>query len=251
MLDLDQVQTAPLLGYRTLVLRRDPSQSRPPASYSLVDSGRFYDVWQRPAGTEDSVLRHLGLGDAADPAAVPSCGEVREMAALARQSSPAARLAAARAKPEIVIDVGRTRHPDSWEGDDPGSLSLVDSGVLNAEFTVPDPGVYLIWLGGSVRGEIEAFVDGEEVGSLDHQLANAGEYTELGQITLAPGRHRLELRYDDKPWNPGTETPLALPYPTGPFAVGPSEDPVVNYFTPNQAREICGRRWDWVEALSE
>ena len=33
--------------YRTLVLRRSPVESRPPAAYRLAWSGRFYHVWQR------------------------------------------------------------------------------------------------------------------------------------------------------------------------------------------------------------
>jgi hypothetical protein len=34
--------------YRTLVLRRSPPVTRPPAAYVLAWSGRYYDVWQRP-----------------------------------------------------------------------------------------------------------------------------------------------------------------------------------------------------------
>jgi hypothetical protein len=33
--------------YRTLVLRRVPPVSRPPAEYVLAWRGRYYDVWQR------------------------------------------------------------------------------------------------------------------------------------------------------------------------------------------------------------
>ena len=37
-------------AYRTLVLRRSPVQSRPPAPYRLVWAGESYEVWQRPGG---------------------------------------------------------------------------------------------------------------------------------------------------------------------------------------------------------
>jgi hypothetical protein len=56
--DLDQLQLSGLLVYRTLVLRRSPTESRPPAPYRLVWQGRWYEVWQREAG--DAVLAHLG-----------------------------------------------------------------------------------------------------------------------------------------------------------------------------------------------
>ena len=38
-----------LLVYRTLVLRRSTSGDAPPAPFGLVERGRYYDVWQRPA----------------------------------------------------------------------------------------------------------------------------------------------------------------------------------------------------------
>jgi hypothetical protein len=45
--DLSAFRLSDLLTYRTLVLRRSPVESRPPAAYQLVRSGRFYEVWQR------------------------------------------------------------------------------------------------------------------------------------------------------------------------------------------------------------
>ena len=47
--DTDELQLEGLFVYRTLVLRRSPEQSRPPSPYQLVDSGEFWEVWQRPA----------------------------------------------------------------------------------------------------------------------------------------------------------------------------------------------------------
>jgi hypothetical protein len=45
--EIDAFAPKAVLVYRTLVLRRSPGASRPPAAYRLVWSGRFYDVWQR------------------------------------------------------------------------------------------------------------------------------------------------------------------------------------------------------------
>jgi hypothetical protein len=40
---------AALAVYRTLVLLRSGSDETPPAPFTLVERGRYYDVWQRPA----------------------------------------------------------------------------------------------------------------------------------------------------------------------------------------------------------
>jgi hypothetical protein len=251
--DTDQLQLDALLAFRTLVLQRTPSRSRPPAPYALIDSGRFYDVWQRPVGSEGSVLSHLGLGEGIEPSSAPACSEIRDLARLARRSGPGARLAAAEPHPITQIATTDTAHPPAWEmPGQPGSLFLTESGDLGAQFSTDRPGRYQIWLGGSVRGEIEATVDGRELGSLDGHLANTGEYAQLGDARLSAGPHQLLLRYDSKPLSPGTSTPKELSYPTGPLAVSSTpDDPGVRYVEPDQAGKLCGRDWDWVEALGQ
>ena len=47
--DLSAFRPADILVYRTLVLRRSPVESRPPAAYRLAWAGRFYEVWRRDA----------------------------------------------------------------------------------------------------------------------------------------------------------------------------------------------------------
>ena len=70
--DLDRFQLEGVLVYRTIVLARSPSESRPPSVYRPVWSGRYYDVWQRPNGPP-GILAHTPLGDAVQPGAVPPC----------------------------------------------------------------------------------------------------------------------------------------------------------------------------------
>ena len=50
--DLDQFQLDYVRDYRTIVVRRSPVASRPPSNYRLASSGRYYDVWEREAGSE-------------------------------------------------------------------------------------------------------------------------------------------------------------------------------------------------------
>jgi hypothetical protein len=251
--DLDRLALPGLLHFRTLVLRRSPANSRPPSPYELIDSGRFYDVWQRPVGVEGQVLRHLGLGEGLEPAAVPDCGEILDLARLARERGAGARLAAVARPPVTVIGLADSLHPVSWEiPTSPGPLFLTNSGDLRTVFSTARRGRYRLWLGGSVRGTADAQIDGREVGTIDGQLDNAGEYTSLGEMRLARGRHRLLLQYDSKPLSPGTATPPELPYPAGPIVVSAAtDDPGVVYVAPARARRLCGKSWDWVEALDK
>ena len=83
--DLDAFAPATLLVYRTLVLERTPEASRPPASYSLVWRGSYYDVWMQGRGAP-VVIEHLPLGDAATPAARAKCADVRRLARAAREA---------------------------------------------------------------------------------------------------------------------------------------------------------------------
>ena len=45
--DIDEFQLPAILVYRSLVLRRSATASRPPSVYRLVSRGRHYELWQR------------------------------------------------------------------------------------------------------------------------------------------------------------------------------------------------------------
>ena len=80
-------------------LRRGPAASRPPSVYRLVRSGRYYEVWQRPAAGAPTILEHLSLGDARQAAAVPRCADVLR---LARQADAAAGSLATATRPQAI-----------------------------------------------------------------------------------------------------------------------------------------------------
>ena len=101
-----------------------------------------------------------------------------------------------------------------------------------------------------MRGWASASIDGRRVGSIEGQLSGAEEYTEFGQLPLKRGRHRLLIHYDSRDVSPGTATPSQLPYPSGPIVIDSNrDDPGVSFFAPSRARELCLKRWDWVEAV--
>ena len=266
LVDTDRLPLDGLLAYRTLVLRRSPVLSRPPSPYRLTYRGAYYEVWQRPARPGRGVVEHMPLGGDENPAGVPFCTTVHS---LAQEAGPGGRLAAVRRGPVAVVPTTRISYPASWTN--PLGRSLppipVTSGTMTARVRVPRRGTYDVWLGGSIRPKADLFIDGREIGSVRHELEQTGSFTELGTASLAPGRHTIAIRFHGSDLHPGSEpvelpsdlsaqasgpsVSLVRPYALGPLALS-DQDPAtskISYFSPHQASRLCGRPWDWIEAL--
>ncbi len=241
--DIDRFELASLLSYRTLVLRRSPLLSRPPSPYRLVERRRWYEVWMRN-DSAPRVLEHLPLGNELDPGAVPSCSDVLRLASL----PGVRRLVAVPRERVAVLPLTGVRRPASWTaGPVAGSVDPGGPGSIVTGFRAT-PGAYDIWLGGSFLGRFSVAVDGRPVGSARHQLEWSGQLVDLGTARLAGGSHRIELRYDDGGWRPGTHG--LAPLPAGPLVVASAASPRLVGVAPARARSLCGRRLDWVEAVA-
>jgi hypothetical protein len=111
---------------------------------------------------------------------------------------------------------------------------------------LPADGRYGIWVGGAFRRELTARVDGDEISGERHRLSHAGEYEPLGETVLTAGVHRVALHYGKADLHPGSGDPplyigpLVLARPDGSFTLG---------VRTADARSLCGRRFDWIEAL--
>jgi hypothetical protein len=246
-----------VLVYRTIVLGRSPVESRPPSVYHLVWKGQWYEVWQRPQHPR-SILEHLSLGNPFDPAAVPACTDVLRLGRIA--SSAGGVLATVeRPDPPIVLDLAQSAHPAAWQAptyelDDPASWTtpsdtLVTNGpgTLSLDARVPTGGRYDLWLGGSFRRTLTATVDGRAVGSVSDQLNNSDQWTPLGSATVGAGEHVIALRYGGSRLTPGSG---GFAFGMGPLALSTSTAGLpVTYLTPSNARSLCGKRLDWLEAL--
>jgi hypothetical protein len=154
--DIADFQQEAVLTYRTLVLRRTPIGSRPPAPYRLVWQRRFYEVWQRP---------------------------------------------------------------ESFQVSAPELRKCAQPITARTTVSVPRAGRYELWVGGSVRGELTAFVDGRTAGRIRHQLNNEGQYNPLGQIDLAAGSHTVATRHRLSRFRPGE---AGEAWQTGPLLVTPA-----------------------------
>lgn len=245
--DTDQIVLPSLLTYRTLVLRRNPGQSRPPSVYKRVRHGDYYDVWQRPPAATEAIAEHLPLGDFEEPAAEPDCAEVQRLATLA---GPGGELAAVQRLPNVTASLSDSTHPEDWIPTEAGSPDLIPHGPGTArlEVEVPHDGRYGFYLQGSVRNRLALVLDGVEIGSVEEQLNQSRQFLYFGTALLGAGIHEIELVLDGQSLAPGSGGP---PEPIGPLVLGPvaNEDPPVRTVTSAQAQSLCGKNLDWVEAL--
>ena len=221
--DTDKLDPRQLAVYRALVIRRSPVASRPPAAYELTQQGDFYEVWQRPRERKVP-SRRLALGTRRDPVAMPACPDVLKLAESARS------LVAATGESPIV------------------AAPVVGPGSVTAEVEVSRPGQYEVWLGGSLKPRAVLYVDGEEAGEARHVLNNRGGYVALGEAALDRGTHEVELRVDGADLHPGSGGDAG---PLGPLLLSRAEaaDSRLVRVPSQDARELCGARWDWIEAV--
>jgi hypothetical protein len=121
------------------------------------------------------------------------------------------------------------------------------SGESRVQVTLAAAGRYAAWLGGDWDGRSSISVDGHEVGALRMELNWTGVFSELGTVGLAAGRHVVTITSVRGGWHPGS---AATPYTYGPAALSAvdAREPVETV-APADARSLCGRRLDWVEAL--
>jgi hypothetical protein len=239
--DLDELvletEEEGVLVFRTIVTRRSPLASRPPAPYRLIWSGRYYEVWTRPVGAEDTVLGHLPLGDQVNPAARAPCGGVLSLARLAK---PEGRLvAAARGRTPLVRPLGVFEHGLG--------RAATSTDTAELEVRVARGGAYEIWLRGRTRGRIDLSIDGREAGSIEHELGTSSQYMFLGEVNLTSGPHAVRVRAEHGGLYPGSYGQAAM---LGPLVLRPADSRVrLVSVRPDAAGALCGREFDWVEAI--
>jgi hypothetical protein len=233
--DLDEIDLSAVLVYRTLVLRRSPTESRPPASYTPVWRGRWYDVWQRQSPVVP--LADLPLGDGLQAAATPPCGTLRRLAG--RES-----LLAVPTPLNLVWPIGSTAVPRDWSLRPGGAVVVNRSGTVDIPIALQYEGRYRIWVGGSVRGRLTARIDGRIAGSVSSQLQNAGQWLELGSAPLTAGGHTISLTVTLPRLMPGTGSD---DFPLGPLLLQPQSAQTV--IAPARPSGLCGRPLDWAEVF--
>lgn len=268
--DLDSFQLAALLGYRSIVLRRSPTESRPPSYYALTWRGHYYELWERPTHPPYRIVQHVGLGDNAthpfcgyaeftsdtyrvpcstQAASLPSCVALRHLADVAR--SVGGRLIAEPRPVSLVLPTTRWSHPAGWAFDDTVQVAYpLRPGTAAVGASVQRPGRYEVWLGGAFTRTVRVSVDGHVVGSVAAELANRGQYLRLGFATLGAGAHVVTIGVGGGGLAPGTGA--EVPEQIGPVILTTSSDTNAPLITvaPGGVGALCGRSLDWVEVVA-
>jgi hypothetical protein len=231
---IDQIRLEDLLLYRTLVLRRSPTESRPPAAYRLVWDGRWYSVWQRAERV--AIIEHRPLGDALEPGAAASCRMVSHIAAFGRVISYPRAV-------NLVWPLDQAPLPRGWSGAGGGAIIPHRSGTASLAIAVPNARRYRVWVGGSAQGRLTVAIDGSRLGSVARQLQSAGQWLELGNAALSSRTHQVTIVVSLPTLSPGTGGGM---FPLGPLLLEPVDSG--RLLEPSTATAICGRNLDWIES---
>jgi hypothetical protein len=245
--DIDQFTWDYVRYYRTLVLRRSPSRSRPPSIYSLRFRGRFYEVWQRPAHPRTTVVEHFSLGTGVQAADVPDCRVVKSLAD--RAGPIGGRLAYVVRPISLGIFPTMTAIPAGWFIDPTDALTLrpAGPGKIQGSVVVRRPGSYDLWVEGSFARGFSLLVDGRIVGHVANELNGRGEYAHVATVALQRGRRVITLLRGGGSLRPGNGAPELL----GPIVIEPlTRNPDrVRYVSPRAYRALCGKPLDWIEIV--
>lgn len=246
--DLDEIKLGQVLQFKTLIIRRTGVASRPPSAYKRVWSGRYYDVWQKIPGP-NRIIEHLSLGSRLQPAAVPECKTVMN---LASRASAVHGVLATVYRPEatVINDYGQVVVPKhfGFYGEPYGLDYATNAYKLVLPFTLKSAGLYRVWVGGSFSSTLTVKLDGKQIGQQHNQTEWPGNFLNFGSAHLAAGAHRLVIKHSGPDWTPGSAA--RQPFGLGPFVVAQGTDErKVSIVQPKDARSLCGRSLDWIEAL--
>ncbi|HEV2771066.1 MAG TPA: hypothetical protein VGV40_12860, partial [Solirubrobacteraceae bacterium] len=249
--DPDELNRHWLNEHRLLILRRDPTASRPPSNWEMIERTEFYDVWRRDPGAP-RVVAHLPLAATPGERDRGFCRKVRNEA---RAAGDQAVIAYSQAP--SVVQYAATEEgigPSRWRQAGPDFFAA-GPGRLKGQVSLPVSAPYKVWLRGSFGREVRVLVDGEKVGSVRWQQSYPGQYERVGTIDLPAGDHTFEIIRGGGSLLPGTANEVSeSPQITaiGPLAFSfPDQGPRVRYAKPLEFREGCRAKTglDWVEVV--
>ncbi len=236
--DLDQMRLDYVTSFRSIVQRRGPTASRPPASFELVFSNRWYAVWSRRPGV--TVILHAAAQSLHSRRARVSCGLVRQLVDAAQ---PGDRVTAALG-PELVLFDTLEAAAGLWPADPmtPGAVKPATPGT--AESTLDfEGGRYRVWLQADLGRRVDVAVAGRRVASAG-AVNTPGAWLPAGTVSIDAGRHAVAVSRPGASLRPGDRYLGKL----GPIAFERVESPRLLRSLPAEAPgRFCGESLDWVE----
>jgi hypothetical protein len=241
--NLDRVPPAAFSGYPLIVTDRNPTQSRPPAAYRMIWQGTYYEVWARQPGAPVAVA-HLGL-----TSGVPvACVHVARIAAKARAAG--ADLVAAVPVPRVTIDIDRPEY-SGWSRYAVPTVGFVMTpfGHLSATFRIPRAGIWNLWVVGEIMPRISLRVDRHPIGSIAAEVSgsefNPDTMTPFA-VSLSAGTHVLTLARGGLTAAPGDGGSAIL---HAAFLTPKGAEETLETVPASRWRSLCGKRYDWIEAV--
>ncbi len=244
--DLDRIEPAALRNYPLIISRRDPAASRPPAAYSLLWQGSYYQVWARNRRVAPA-RAHIALTGSAQR----QCAVIKGLARRAQSSAPAqTRLVAASAPELVTLTLARARHPRGWAHEH-GGFVMSSPGTLSASFAIPSAGVWKLWLQGQFMPRIELRVDGRALAPIAGQLSGNSLVTATAppiRLRLAAGVHRLSLQRGAATLAPG-DGGAAVVHAIFLTPADTRGEAVLQPAATAHWRQLCGGGHQWVELV--
>jgi hypothetical protein len=247
--DLDQQQLGFVESFPYVVLRRKPSASRPPANYRLDYVNNSYAVWVRTRTPR--VVDHMPLGDVHHVSgdgqhsmAVPSCRIVRRFA----RSVPKGATLIAAGAPERAVLVppnDLTFLSPGWKADPlyPGEVQLHTPGHAKGAVSV-NGGHYDVWVRGSFGRPLTVRVNEHKTGAAQG-INTPGGWLRAGSIDLPRGRATIEASRSGGRPIPGDGARSRW---AGVALVASGAERLIRVDRAN-ASALCGKPWDWIEAV--
>jgi hypothetical protein len=197
--DLDEYPLKFVESFRTIVMRRNPLQSRPPSNYRLVYSSDYYEVWQRvqPAKgvvTLEPLLPSTGDGKAAaEKVDAHNASVCTTLAAAARKAGPGSQIAYMPAPSGYIqLDDSNLTLSGGFARSG-GVIEATGSGRAVREQPIPVAGRYDFFIEGSFGRPVDVSIDGRQVASVAYQVSYPAEWIQIASRRLSAGVHRFEI----------------------------------------------------------
>jgi hypothetical protein len=243
----DQFDTDFLKRFPLLVLRRNPTASRPPSWFSLVQRTRYYEVWRR-TGDPNAVVAHIPLDATADSRDASTC---RAVVRAAREGS---RIAYVEGEGAQQFGADPNNIPGRWEAQGADLLAR-GPGRVSIGIRAEAAGRHSIWVRATLGRRVRVQLDGRDIGALRWRENYPLQFEPVADVQLSAGDHRIDLIRGGGTPLPGTANDFANTGTLGtlgPVAILPDAPaPRVQIADASTAGELCGsdRKLDWIEVL--
>jgi hypothetical protein len=247
--DMNEFTLEWIESFRTIVMRRNPLASRPPANYRLVSISPYYEVWHR-AQPADTVYAHIPFGGSPRHEPVP-CAEAET--ALRKAGPNAKALYTTAPKNYLQLD-GTNMFLRGAMANSGGTIIANGAGTATRSLPIPATDTYDVFMDGSIGRPANVSVDGRHVGTAAYQASYPGETIKIGSVTLTKGVHRIEISRGGVSLHPANgEGVDAFNRSIGPLVLTPSSPatPPLQPLTAGGIRRLCrsSQIVHWIEVV--